>query len=248
MRIRRFNKAGLREFSDALETIREIPNAEIPSKLIADPTLSEAVSPIVELSDSAPRFITRRDASEFLHNLLAPIDTHLLEKDEGIWSWLSLVLFDCVCPTIDGKRAVRASYTYILDSSNLRVASRHLLHLAWRVPIVAPHHNRLFLDTSFGSVDSFTDKVMKNLQLTRIPCIFEVLDRIYWDKRANRPRRGMVHSSVVAAGDLTHRFPLRISQLELTYDLHSLTADQLIELLGREFQFADSNTASSNGN
>ena len=33
-----------------------------------------------------------------------------------------------------------------------------------------------------------------------------------------------------------HRFPIRIRQLEKTYDLVSLTADQLIELLGDEFR------------
>ena len=40
------------------------------------------------------------------------------------------------------------------------------------------------------------------------------------------------------AGDLTHRLPLRVRPLEMTYDLMSLTADQLIELLGAEFSFA----------
>jgi hypothetical protein len=40
----------------------------------------------------------------------------------------------------------------------------------------------------------------------------------------------------VKPGDLVHRFPIRIRQLEKTYDLVSLTADQLIELLGDEFQ------------
>ena len=48
---------------------------------------------------------------------------------------------------------------------------------------------------------------------------------------------GVVHSSKITASDLTHRFLLRISQLEFTYDLSSLTADQLIEILGEEFQF-----------
>ena len=33
-----------------------------------------------------------------------------------------------------------------------------------------------------------------------------------------------------------HRFTIRIRQLEKTYDLQSLTADQLIELLGNEFK------------
>ena len=34
------------------------------------------------------------------------------------------------------------------------------------------------------------------------------------------------------------RFPTRIRQLEKTYDLMSLDADQLLELLGEEFSFA----------
>ena len=41
----------------------------------------------------------------------------------------------------------------------------------------------------------------------------------------------------VTAGNLVHRLPNRIRQLEKTYDLHSLTADQLLSLLGEEFAF-----------
>lgn len=37
-----------------------------------------------------------------------------------------------------------------------------------------------------------------------------------------------------------HRLPTRIKQLEMTYDLVDLTADQLLNLLGDEFkQWAD---------
>ncbi len=78
---------------------------------------------------------------------------------------------------------------------------------------------------------------MKNLQMKRILCVFEVLDRIYWNINSKGRRKGVVHSSKVTAGDLTHQFTLRISQLELTYNLSSLTSDQLMDLLGEEFQF-----------
>lgn len=81
---------------------------------------------------------------------------------------------------------------------------------------------------------------MKRLYLTRIPCFFEVLDRIYWEPELGRSRKGVVDAVRVTAGDLSHRLPLRIRQLEKTYDLQSLTADALIELLGDEFRFNDS--------
>jgi hypothetical protein len=83
-------------------------------------------------------------------------------------------------------------------------------------------------------LDNMTDRVMQRLYVTRIPCIFEVLDRLYWDKDAGRPKRG-VASDKPKKGDLRHRLPIRIRQLEKTYDLYSLNADQLLELLGEEF-------------
>ena len=82
---------------------------------------------------------------------------------------------------------------------------------------------------------------MKRLYLTRIPCIFEVLDRLYWDESRDRPRPAMA-TPRVRAGDLTHRLPQRIRQLEKTFDLMSLNADQLVDLLGDEFSFARSRT------
>lgn len=84
---------------------------------------------------------------------------------------------------------------------------------------------------------------MKRLFLTRIPCIFEVLDRVYWDESRARARTGVVQGTV-KPGDLRHRFPIRIRQLEMTYDLFSLIANQLIELLGREFQFENAGPTS----
>ena len=44
------------------------------------------------------------------------------------------------------------------------------------------------------------------------------------------------------AGNLRHRLPVRISRLEKTYDLMSLTAAHFMELLGNEFSFARSKT------
>src|SRR5262249_26119326 len=107
----------------------------------------------------------------------------------------------------------------------------------WYVFRVAPLHNRLFLTPPISSLDEVTRIVMGRLYLTRIPCLFEVLDRLYWDDRRKRARSGIVTQERVKSGDLRHRFPICVRQLEKTYDLFSLNADQLIELLGEEFRF-----------
>ena len=94
-----------------------------------------------------------------------------------------------------------------------------------------------------SSLDQVTNRVMSRLFLTRIPCIFEALDRLYWDEERGKARAGIVDQKVVKPGDLRHRLPIRVRQLERTYDLFSLTADQLVELLGAEFQQRDAASA-----
>ncbi len=93
------------------------------------------------------------------------------------------------------------------------------------------------LDSSISSLDKFTSDVLKRLYFTRIPCFFEVLDRLYFNESAGCPRPGVTNFAKVSAGNFAHRLPVRIRQLEKTYDLQMLTADQMIELLGEEFKF-----------
>ena len=54
---------------------------------------------------------------------------------------------------------------------------------------------------------------------------------------------GLLSTVPATPGNLSHRRPMRIRQLEKTFDLMSLNADQLLELLGDEFSFARPRTA-----
>lgn len=197
--------------------------------------MTEIVTPECQIASN--HFEKRGEAAVYLTSILSSLPVDLVTRDAGLWTWLSLLYFDSVCPTEDGERVMKNDYHYVYEPQNVRHYYRHLLFVSWRVLQLAPSHNRLFLRSSLSTLDKWTTEVMKRLYLTRIPAIFEVLDRVYWDEGKGRPRRGLI-SPKESAGDLTHRFPLRIRQLEKTYDLMSLTADQLLELLGDEFAFA----------
>ena len=238
MLIRRFNQKGIATFRDFLGSCREHANAAPAQELLTDKQMSEPITPQIEIEQRP--FKTKRDAAVYLHDRLGRIPKEALINDDGLWSWLSLFYFDVICPTSAGQRKVRNDYTYIFESKSMRHFYRHLLFISWRILDVAPKHNRLLLDSSISVLDKFSSEVMKRLYLTRIPCFFEVLDRIYWEPELGRSRKGVVDAVRVTAGDLSHRLPLRIRQLEKTYDLQSLTADALIELLGDEFRFNDS--------
>ncbi|MCH8148407.1 MAG: hypothetical protein IH987_10500 [Planctomycetes bacterium] len=235
MKLRRFNSDGIHEFRKFLEKCRSHPNTEVPVGLLEHRLFTEIVTPEIQIA--AEPFKLKGDAARYLNPVLKPLLAAEVEKDAGLWTWLTLLFFDSVCPFQDDKRIVKNDYRYIFEPNNVRHVYRHLLFISWRVLQLAPFHNRLFLKSRLSTYDSVTIDIMKRLYLTRIPCIFEVLDRLYWDESKGRPRRGIT-GSIASAGDLTHRFPLRIRQLEMTYDLMSLTADQLIELLGDEFSFA----------
>ncbi len=233
MILREFTPAGIEAFRNFLSTAREEPATALPTELLEDERLTTVIAPKIELE---PRqFVTKGDAAIYLTEKLALLSPDAIANSAGLWTWMTLYFFDQVCPATDGRRLVRNSYHYIFEPKNSRHFYRHLLFIAWRIQNVAPSHNRLMLSSSISTLDKATSEVMKRLYLTRIPCIFEVLDRLYWDEERGRIRLGVV-GQVVRAGDLMHRFPLRIRQLEMTYDLQSLNADQLIDLLGDEFQ------------
>ena len=235
MRLRRFNNKGVDRLREYLRLAREDATASVQWDLLQDPSLTEEVHPPAEVDSIS--FQTKREAATYLHSLLREIQKQIVIEDQGLWTWLSLYFFDSLCPKRDGKRAARNDYTYIYEPKNTRHFYRHLLFISWRILDVAPIHNRLLLDKNIATLDLMTIETMGRLYLTRIPCFFELLEKLYLDPKTNRARKGIDRTSKISPGDLPHRLPTRIRQLEKTYDLHSLTADQLLDLLGPEFQF-----------
>lgn len=233
MKLRRFNDAGVEEFRTYLQSAREDGALSIPRQLLEDDSFTSVVRP--EIRVKATKLKIRSDAADYLQSLLEPIPDHQVANDAHLWTWLTLYFFDDVCPQADGLRDVKNDYCYIFEPKNPRNYYRHRLHIAWRIIKSEPIYNKLFLPVPLPSLDRVTEEVFKRLYLTRIPRVFEVLERLYFDKKRGRARSGIVSPQNVKAGDLLHRFPIRIQQLERTYDLVSLSADQLIDLLGDEF-------------
>jgi len=234
MIVRQFNGDGIAAFRSFLEAARDNPSLPVPRELLGDSLLTQVLAP--ELHVETRRMVSKSDAASYLEVVLRPISDQEVAVNAGLWTWLSLFFFDEVCPPRNGQRSVKNDYHYVFEPKNSRHFYRHLLFISWRVSQVAPVHNRLFLNSPLTTLDKVTTEVMKRLFLTRIPCMFEVLDRLYWDERRGKARIGIVGTRPPKPGDLTHRLPVRIRQLERTYDLLSLNADQLIELLGDEFQ------------
>lgn len=234
MRLRQFKKSGIEAFRRFLASCRENPKEPVPIDLLESDEHTTLIEPVIEVESQ--NFTIKRDAAEYLHKELSALAPDEVRRCPGLWTWLSLMYFNEVCPASSVSRKVRNDYTYIFVPDSMRETYRHILFICWNVLHLSPDHNRLFLHSKISQLDKYTAEVFKRLYLTRIPCIFEVLDRLYWDDESGKPVTGIVAPRNIRPGNLMHRLPTRIRQLEETYDLQSLDADQLLEILGDEFQ------------
>ena len=110
MKLRQFNDSGITWFREILQTCRNNPSAIIDRQPLEDDTLTQKIPGSVDVTSQ--NFKTRGDAGQYLHSLLDPVCSHDdLMTNTGLWSWLSLLFFDSVCPLRENKgRKVRSDY------------------------------------------------------------------------------------------------------------------------------------------
>jgi hypothetical protein len=232
-RARRLTEKGISQFRDYLAKLRKDRSLAIPERLLVDPECSESIrgAPSVE----RPGFATKRQAAEYLAKSLAPLGASDIMRDAGLWSWLALYYFQDICPKdSEGKRKPVADPHYILDAQNSKRRYRHLLATPYQIINVMPDHNRIFLDAPLSVHGDLVEQTMGRLYLIRLAPVREIMDRLYYDKERGKAKRGII-SKKEKPGDLRNRLPIRIRQLQKTYDVAGLTGDQLLDLLGSEF-------------
>ena len=236
--LRRFNDAGIAEFVRRIEAMRAGGSASIDDAFVNDDAFATPVVPEVRLE--RPAFKTKREAGEYLSERTRRTREKHGDDDPGLWTWLSAWHWDAVCPVRqDGRRKVLNPYHYVYGYGNQQNAKKQLLSIAVILHEFAPQ-SRLMLETPLHSITRAVQEVSTRLYLLRIGGLPDLLDRLYWDQERGRAKPGIADHRVTKPGDLATRLPTRVRQLEMTYDLVDLTADQLLNLLGDEFrQWAD---------
>jgi hypothetical protein len=177
---------------------------------------------------------TKRDAAQYLHDLLNSLRIEDLRRDVGLWSWLGLFFFDEICPMEGKVRRVKADAHYILDLQHTRIY-RHLLRTPYQVLDAIPKYNSLFLEQPVAVHGELIEQVFGGrLFVIRLPGVAEVVERLYYDPVRHKPKPGFTSEN--RRGNLRKRLPIRVQQLMLTYDVAGMSADQLLDSLGDEFR------------
>ena len=233
MKVRRLTEKGIKEFRPYLATLRSGAVAEPPRHLLTAPDKSAPVQGSPEIEEMT--FGTRLDAARYLDKVFSGLKLDSIETDVGLWSWLSLFYFDQVCPP--GPRGLRKpgrDYRHILEPG-YRYGHRHLLGGAYLVYTVygwGEEFSKLMLSTPSPTESKFHHELATRQNLITNRGILEAAYALYFDNRAQKPKRGSLMKN--APGTL-YRFIDVVQQLDLTYDLYSMTGKQILQLLPSEF-------------
>lgn len=234
MILRRLTDAGVSAFAGFLAELRADPTLPVPTALLEDPAYSNAIPGEVPVDDR--RFPSRYAAAEYLYRLLAPLALPDLDRDRGLWTWLTLFYFDQLCPPDgNGRRKVGEDSRYIPNFTNSRRYYRHLLYGAYatfRLYSSCPDVLPVLLSNPMHVATSETFRLfVEHTELLSCPAAVSAANRLYYDPDKGKLRRGT--GSKDAGG--CRRLIEYLEQINLTYDIYWLDDTRLLSMLPREF-------------
>jgi len=157
------------------------------------------------------------------------------EYDRGLWTWLTLFYFDSVCPVDgNGNRDPQDEARLMPLLDNHQRFYRHLLlgpFLIVRAHRDQPERAIAMLCNPLCKPGEIAEQLASRKELVTNPGVMELASRLYYDKETKSFRRG-AGSSVKGAA---RRLAALLNQLDLTFYLYGMNADELQALLPREF-------------
>jgi hypothetical protein len=239
-RIRALNQEGTRQFRQFVDSLRADTFLPVPTSLLADSATSEDVVPEM-LMESIP-LASRVELGSRLADWLRPAEPRAISRNAGLWNWLSLRLFEQICPAQpSGRRKVLATSHYVLDQSFVHGRYyRHLVRFAWLATVLHGDKARILLsnpsspknELPVGQWGEMSEQLGARQDVLGSKTIISAANLLYLDNQGNQirgaasqDRRGVVR-----------RLSDIANQLFLTYDLRTCPVQEFINLLPDEFE------------
>jgi len=230
--LRRFRDAGLEEFRAYLVRLKENRTLAPPEFLLEGPEFSEPLVPSVR---AEPRsFENRFVFAAWLDDTFRAAGAEAPRAtDVKFWSWLTLFLFDQVCPAgADGGRKPRAEARYIPDPTRWNRRYRHLLANPYDVYLLHrdnPARAMVVLANPLHRPGELTEQFTSRLEVVQCPGTMALATHLYIDPETGRPRRG-------ASGKKANRFGKLMNQYARTWDLPEINVTDFTRTLPRDFR------------
>jgi hypothetical protein len=232
MKLHRFNAEGEKQFELYLAQLRGQPNLAPPLFLLTDPSCTDEFPwEIAQFEcEAASRFV----AAKYLYELLSETNIAHIDRDRGLWAWLSLFYFDQLCPMKkDGGRKAGELARLIPVIGNFQRYYRHLLlgpYMIFRAHADDPERAMAVLATPLHAPGEVVAQIASRHDLVTNPSVMKVASELYVDQAT-----GKIKKQATARAGSPRRFADVLNQFDLTYDLYSIPNDHLNKLLPREF-------------
>ena len=238
MKLRSLNNAGIDAFGAYISSHLEGMPLDYPHALLQDPAHSTELPVSIDVKP-AGNFAQRFDAAEYLFAQLAPLRTqryHALERERGVWAWLSLLWLPQICTTDEnGRPKLGARALYIPEIHEARRYYRHLLlgpYMVYRThssraSIVEP----VLCDPMHVSTSEHFKLAIESPQFINSRAVLGVIRHLYYDPE----KRALVRGAGIKGPGGLRRLGAVLGQLEKTFDLHTIETNALLKLLPAEF-------------
>lgn len=228
--VRILTEKGIESFRAYLHGLAGGSKASPPKEMLYSPTHSADFNGAVVIDQR--EFPSRLEAVAYFSKVFAGVEHATVDYHPGLWSWLSLFYFDQVCPADPGgARRPGRDYRHIPDRS-YRYRHRHLLAGPYHIHHLHGYEARLLLCSPLFRENHFHHELASRQSFITNPAIIEAATILYFDEVKGRPRLGS--QSGGKPGTLL-RFVDVIQQLDVTYDLYSMSSEKLLSLLPPEF-------------
>jgi len=230
----RYTDEGLRRFGEFCDSARAEHRAgrdvpPVPGELLEAPGLTETTT--WTLPEGEPQFATKVEIGAFVAGFLPDVDFETARGDAGLWSWLAARYFDQITA---GRTKIKERRAYVA-SLGFQEFYRHLLLGPCYLYFIArdePGRVKVLLYDDPTTMNEVMVQFGSYQTLMQNPELQRLIQRLYFDEPRGRIKRG--------AGGKGPGSPRRLMdflrQIELNFDLGSIRADRMTEMLPREFE------------
>lgn len=228
--IRALNAKGIEVFNDYIFRKRSKENVQPPYYALSDPEYSDELDVSISIEDI--EFSSRYEIGTYLTEKFSSINIQPYLGHTGFWSWLALFWFEQLSPKKDGQHDPHKEYNYIL-SSDYRHRPRHSIFMTWQLVSQYGEDVRFMLSKVPSVRGELTELLLSRQEILTSTSAIGVASLLYYDANTGIFKRGAAARK--SAGCVT-RFMSWIQQIQRTYDIFSMSKEELYELLPSEFE------------
>lgn len=230
-RLKVFTDEGINEFRNFLVELKNNPELNKPD--LSDNKYSDNFQPEITVEENKI-FASRMELAEYLTHIFrdAGVKSQDVITNDKLWTWLTYLWFDKICPKDGSGRKVREIVKYIC-STDYKKYYRHFIASTFRIySTLGKENSLLFLHSHITIHNEYIEQLASRQEIISNPNIIKAAHILYWDDGSKKPKRGASGKKQGAP----RRLPKVFGQIELTYDIFSMKSDEIVKTLPKEFK------------